>query len=157
MQIKKLVIFFFVAFTLFTSCQDYGKKVTINETSEVYYDGVGDTLAKKLGDFLLKQGYFTATEERAVQLLKEDDTYIVKFVVNKERFSQDEETALIGFKIWQMWLQDSVFYGAKTKLMLADATMKDIAEVGELTELEKKELTETETITTDLETDSTIN
>ena len=148
---KKLVIFFLVALIFFTSCQDYGKKVTINKTSEVYYDGVGDTLAKNLGDFLLKQGYFTTTEERAVQLLKENGSYIVKFVVNEERFRQDEETALIGFKIWQMWLQDSVFNGGKTKIMLADATMKDITEVGELTEVEKQELNENETITTEIE------
>ena len=50
-----------------------------------------------------------------------------------------------------MWLQDSVFNGGKTKIMLADATMKDITEVGELTEVEKQELNENETITTEIE------
>ncbi len=153
---KKPFLLLLSASIVFSSCEDYGKKVTINDKDEVYYkgDGVGEAEAKKLGDFLLKQGYFTTSDERSAQLTKDADAYIVKFVVNEEKLKQDEETAMLGFKVWQMWIQDNVFEGAKTKLVLADAEMNDLKAVGELTAQEKAELTSDESTLSQTPADS---
>jgi hypothetical protein len=153
---KKLFLLLLSASIVFSSCEDYGNKVTINDKSEVYYkgDGVSETEAKELGDFLLKQGYFTTTDDRSVQLTKDGDGYIVKFVVNEEKLMQDEETAMLGFKVWQMWIQDNVFKGAKTRLVLADSEMNDVKPVGELTAQEKAELTGDESVLSQTPADS---
>ncbi len=140
---KKLFLFLLTVSFIFTSCDDYGKTVTINEKSEVYYkgDGVKEADAKSLGDFLLKQGYFTTTDTRAVQLLKDGEAYVVKFVVDEEKIKQqDTASVTMGFKVWQMWIQEGVFKGAKTKVILADAKLKSLQEVGEFTAQEKADM-----------------
>ena len=120
---------------------NYGNKVLINAKSEVYYkEGVSEAEAKKLGDFLLKKEYFNTTEERSTQLMKENDVYVVKFVINEEKLNQDKDNVLLGFKVWHMWIQDNVFNGAKTKLLLTDDQFKDVQQVGELTAEEKTEI-----------------
>lgn len=137
---KKLFFFFFSTILVLTSCEDYGNKVSINNKSDVFYKGNGVTEAdaKKLGNFLLKQGYFTTVDNRSVQLLKDGDTYIVKFVVDEEKLKKDKENVVLGFKVWQMWIQDGVFNGAKTKLILADSQLEDLQTVGEFTVGEKR-------------------
>lgn len=139
---KKLFFLLVSATLLFTACNDHGAKVSINDKSEVYYkgDGVTEADAKKLGDFLLKQGYFTTTDTRSVQLLKVGDAYTVKFVVDEEKLKKDKENVLLGFKVWQMWIKDNVFNGAQTNLILADDQLKDLQPVGEFTAQEKAEL-----------------
>lgn len=138
---KKLLVFFFSAALLLAACENHGSKININPKSEVFYKGdVTEAEAKKLGNFLLKQGYFTTVDSRSVQLLKEGDIYIVKFVVDEEKLKKDRENVLLGFKVWQMWIQDGVFGGAKTKLVLADNQLKDLQPVEEFTPQEKSEI-----------------
>lgn len=151
---KRLLLLLVSASLLLTSCDDFGKKLSINEKSEVYYkgDGVSEADAKKLGDFLLEKGYFTTTDTRSVQLLKENDAYTVKFVVDEEKLNKDKENVLMGFKVWQMWIQDNVFAGAKTRLVLADDKLKDVQEVGEFTAAEKAQLNAPEQTTSDAAT-----
>jgi hypothetical protein len=140
---KRMFLSLLCASLLLTSCDDYGESLKINEKSEVFYkgDGVKEADAKNLGDFLLKQGYFTTTDDRTVQLLKEGETYVVKFIVDEEKIrNQDSATVVTGFKVWHMWIQDNVFKGARTKLVLADAKLKDLREVGEFTAQERAEI-----------------
>ncbi len=126
---------------LLTACNEYGKKVQINDKSEVYYkENASEAEAKKLGDFLLTKEYFNVTDERSTQLSKENDTYIVKFVVNQDKLNQDKANVMLGFKVWQMWIQDNVFNGAKTKVILTDDQFKDIEQIGEFTTEEKSEI-----------------
>ena len=113
----------------------------INDQSEVYYKGEGVTEddARKLGDFLLSQGYFNTVDQRSVQLSREKDSYVVKMVVDEEKVNTDE-TVLTGFKVWQMWIEESVFNGKQTKIVLANTELKTIKEVGEFSDQEKSEL-----------------
>ncbi|MEJ7911634.1 MAG: hypothetical protein WKF70_00670 [Chitinophagaceae bacterium] len=140
---KQMFLALISAALMLTSCNDYGETITINEKSEVFYkgDGVGEADARNLGDFLLKQGYFTPTDERSVQLTKDGATYVVKFILDEDKIkAQDSATMVTGFKVWHMWIQDNVFDGAKTRLVLADAKLKDLREIGEFTAQEKAEL-----------------
>lgn len=47
---------------------------------------------------------------------------------------------LLGFKVWHMWIQDNIFNGARTKLVLTDDQFKDVQQVGEFTAQEKAEI-----------------
>ena len=113
----------------------------VNDQSEVYYQGIGVTEddARKLGNFLLNQGYFNTVDQRTVQLSKEDDNFIIKMVVDEEKVNADENV-LTGFKVWQMWIEDSVFNGKQTKIVLANTELKTIKEVGEFSDQEKLQL-----------------
>ncbi len=138
---RKFFFLLIMGLVLVTACNEYGDKVQINAKSEVYYkEGVSEAEAKKLGDFLLKKEYFNSTDERSAQLTKENGAYVVKFVVNEEKLNQDKDNVLLGFKVWQMWIQDNVFNGAKTKLVLTDDKFKDVQQVGEFTPQEKTEI-----------------
>ncbi len=140
---KQLFLVLASAALLLTSCDDNGESVKINDKSEVYFkgDGVDEADARNLGDFLLKQGYFSTTDERQVQLTKDSTTYVVKFIVDEDKIkAQDSVTVATGYKVWQMWLQDNVFDGAKTRLVLVDEKLKDLREIGEFSAQEKAEL-----------------
>lgn len=136
---KKICLLFFAAAILLASCNSYGDKVKINDKSEVYYrgDGVTEADAKKLGDFLLKQGLFDDKNERSVQLSKDSGAYVVRFVFDKATFEKDKETTLLGFQVWQMWISENVFNSAKTKVVLADNKFKDFQQIPEFTAEEK--------------------
>lgn len=138
---NKMLLSIFGAALLLWACEDYGTKVRINHKSEVFYkNDATEAEAKKLGNFLLKQGYFTTVDTRSVQLLKEDEIYTVKFVVEEEKLKKDRENVLLGFKVWQMWIQDGVFGGAKTKVVLANNKLEVLQAVSEFTEQEKLEI-----------------
>ena len=140
---KRMFLLLLGASLLLTACEDYGKSVKINEKSEVFYkgDGVSEAEAKNLGAFLLKQEYFNTADERTVQLMKDGDSYVVKFIVDQEKIKQQDSTTVVtGFKVWHMWIQDNVFNGAKLRLVLADDKLKDLQEVGQFTAEEKAQI-----------------
>ncbi len=64
----------------------------------------------------------------------------MRFVINEEKLNQDKDNVLLGFKVWQMWIQDNVFNGAKTKLLLTNDQFKDVQQVSEFTAQEKAEI-----------------
>lgn len=117
----------------------YGKKLKINDKSEVYYKGEGITEAeaKKLGDYLLRIGYFDNSIRKTVQLMKDkkDDAYIIKFVVDEEALKKKRETAVMTFWYWQDMLSTSVLDGRKTKIILANTKLEDIEKMDELTRI----------------------
>lgn len=130
---KQISCFLLVLLMFFSACNllnPYGKKVTINSKSEVYLKGEGVTEAEatKLGNYLLKIGFFDDSTQKSVQLLK-DSTYVVKFVVD-EKALKDNPAAEVSFMAIQMLITDSVFNGNKVRVVLADNNLKDIKIVG---------------------------
>ncbi len=97
-----------------------------------------------MGKILLRQGYFDTTTEKSVQLSKENNQYVVKFVVSQEKLTQNKDYVLLGFKVWQMWISQKVFNNARTKVVLTDENLKDVQEVGEFTTEEKVTLNQLE-------------
>ncbi len=134
---KKLSILLIVFSIVFISCNDYGKKVMIGEKNEVYYKGVDETEAKKLGNYLVEQEYFDTSSTKTIQLIKENDEYIVRFVVDEKIVNKDKAMYIKNFKVFQQMISMQVFGGKKTKIILADTKLKDIEEIGELTAEEK--------------------
>lgn len=144
---KKLFFLLCSAGTLLlTSCDDYGKKIAINNKSEIYLkgDSVTEADAKKLGSLLLDQKVFDNKKERSVQLSKEHGTYTVRFVYDKDVFEKDKESVLYSFKVFQWMIADQVFNKAKTAVVLSDDLFKDYQQVGEFSENEKLALLQNE-------------
>jgi hypothetical protein len=127
---KKLFIFFILVICL-AACQSYGDAIAINNKSKVYFKGsVKKEEAKKLGDFLLLQGYFNSLDKKAVQLLKEQNTYKVRFIVEEE-INADRENIVFGFEVWRDWIQEHVFPNMIVKVELVNAQLKRIADVAD--------------------------
>ena len=125
---KKLLCLLLVI-SFLAACSSYGDKYKVNEKSEVYYkDGMTSDDAKRLGDFLLKNGYFDSTSEKSVQLAKENDSIAVKFVVDKTKVSQTEGADAL-FLIMGSAISSEVFMGKPLKIILADAYMKGFKNV----------------------------
>lgn len=118
---------------LLTSCDDFGKKVSIGK-NEVYYKGDGATEpdAKKLGDFLKKAEYFNDSATKSVQLTKQNDAYVVRLVVDKDKIDLNDQTQKNLFWIMQSEISEGAFGGAKTKIILSDEKLKDIQPIEDL-------------------------
>ena len=108
------------------ACSNYGKKIKVEGTKgEVYYkgDGVTESDAKKTGAFL-KEVFFTTDKAASVQISKEGEEYLLRFVYNKSVYDTlkgvDE-----AFKIIAAQASKEVFGGKKVNIALADDQFKD--------------------------------
>jgi len=121
---------------IFSSCDDYGKKITVGK-NEVYYkgEGVTEAEAKKLGDYLKAADYFNDSAARSVQLSKQANGYIVRLVVDKDKLDFDDRSMMNQYWLMQDLLSQNAFNGAKTKIILADRKLKDIHPIESLTKL----------------------
>ncbi len=127
---KKTFLAFAFACILLTACNNYGDKIEVS-SSEVYYkDGASEPEAKKLGDFLKKQGYFDSSKKATVQLVKDKEDYVVKMVVDEDVVNKDKAFYHRYFWFIQDLISKEVFKGKKTKIVMADDGLKDIATVG---------------------------
>jgi hypothetical protein len=128
---KKMFTFLILTISLM-ACRSYGDSISINEKSIVYYKGnVQVAEAKKLGDFLLLQGYFNTTDKKAVQLLKKGSTYMIRFIVEETDVQADRENVLFAFEVWRDWIQEHVFPNTIVKVELVNAQLKRIADVAD--------------------------
>lgn len=110
----------------FISCNNYGKKVTIDDTMEVYMkgDSINETLAKKVGNYLAKL-WSESKQKKSLQLLKDSGVYTVKMVVDENKLKQDS-TIDISFMALKTLLEAEVFNNQQIKFVLTDNTFKDI-------------------------------
>ena len=123
---KSIILSLLVAFSL-AACTNYGKKIKVEGTKgEVYYkgDGVTESDAKKTGEFLKKEGYFSAGKAASVQLRKEGDEYVISFVYNKAVFDTLKGVDNL-FKILGVSASKDVFDGKKVNIALANDHFKE--------------------------------
>jgi hypothetical protein len=123
---------------IFTSCcvavvvmscsffSPFGKKVTINNSLEIYIKGDKTTEAdaKKLGNYLAET-WKDITNKKSFQLIKENNSYIVKMVVDEAKVKADSSLD-VSFMALRMLIADEVFKGSKVKLVLTNNEFKDI-------------------------------
>lgn len=125
----KFLLALLIPLTVLISCGgDYGNKVTINDKSDVFYKGKGVTEsdAKRLGDYLLREGYFDTTTSKSVQLVKDSSAWVVRLVVDKEKYANADGTIAMSMIIFQQAMSEQVFNKEKTRLELVDDEMKPI-------------------------------
>lgn len=130
---RKILLVLLPLVYLLTSCDDYGKKVSIGK-NEVYYKGDGATEAdaKKLGDYLKKNDWFNDSATRSVQLTKQNDAFVVRVVVDKDKVDLNDKAMMNEFWLLQSQISEGAFSGAKTKVILADTELKDIQPIEDL-------------------------
>ncbi|HMC98820.1 MAG TPA: hypothetical protein VKH37_01660 [Ferruginibacter sp.] len=126
----KQVSFFLIACCLFlVSCDNYGKKYSPDKSHGVFYKGEGltETHARKLYDYLLSIGYFTTGKDASVQITKSKDTFNVNFVCNKDKLTPEMEEAfvIIGGSV-----STSVFDGNPVSVKLCDKYLKPFKDLG---------------------------
>jgi hypothetical protein len=122
---KKISCFLAVLLMLGACNSSYGDKYEVNKKSTIYYTGgltAGD--AKLLGDFLLQNGYFDSLTEKTIQLAKEKDTIIVKFVEDEAKLSKDAGAVDANFIVMGTAIGSGVFPNNPLKIILADPSFK---------------------------------
>ena len=116
-------------------------KVKINKKSTVYYSGkVMEKEAKKLGNYLVEMQYFDEETIKDVVLTLRNGEFVVRFVVNPEKYKENKQQALQDFKVYQHKISTYAFGGQKANIVLIDPYFTDIEEVGELTSKEKAKI-----------------
>lgn len=107
------------------ACNNYGKKVKINQFLEVYLkgDSVTENDAKKLGNYIA--GLSKDTNEKSFQLSKDSGAYEVRMVVDKEKLKADT-TLDVSFLAFKSLLELEVFKQSKVKFIVTDNVFKDL-------------------------------
>lgn len=115
----------FIAFIL-VSCNNYGKKVKIDDTMEVYIkgDSVNENQAKKLGAYLASL-WKEAKNQKSLQLSKDRGMYVVKMVIDEDKLKQDS-TLDVSFMALKTLPEAEIFDNKQVKFVLTDNTFKDI-------------------------------
>jgi len=111
-----------LAMLALAGCTNYGTKLEFKKGELYYTENVTEAEAKKLGDYLLEQGYFDDTETRTVQLDKKDGTPHVRFVVKEEYQTSPKSIELftpIGAE-----LSKAVFGNAKIVVDICNETLE---------------------------------
>jgi hypothetical protein len=106
---------------------DYGEKMTFGACELFYKNGVTAEEAKKLGDYLLSEGFFTEENPNSVQITKKDDIYIFHMVTKNEYFKDDNFAHTAGFMA--MDLSTDVFDKNKVNIELADENFETRKEI----------------------------
>jgi hypothetical protein len=102
---------------------NYGTKLTFKNGELYYTSGVTKDEADKLGNFLVKSGFFDG-EKKSVQLNKEDGTYQVRLVI-KPGF-ENNAPYIEQCKQAAKEVSQNVFQGAPVVIHLCDDQLKTL-------------------------------
>jgi len=111
---------------LFAACNEYGQKIKISDTTEVYIkgDSVTEVEAKKFGNYV-DTTYKDSKNKRSFQITKDSGQYVIRMVVDEEKIKKDSSLD-VGFMALQILFETEVFTGNRVKLILTDNQFKDI-------------------------------
>lgn len=113
------------------ACNKHGKKLTFKKGEIYYKPPVTEAEAKKLGNFLVKRGYFDNTRRKSVQLLKVESKYQVRFVVKKSVL--DQPRLLNSLSGMGSLASGEVFNNAPVVVHLCDKMLKTFKRLGPFT------------------------
>jgi hypothetical protein len=110
-------------------------RLKVPEKNIIYYNNESfkRDYAEKLADFLVEQGYFSGDNEKNVLLTMENNVPVVRFIVNKKTIMNDEEKYVPIFSYMQDGMNNTVFEGEKTKVILTSVNYEDFKKVPILT------------------------
>lgn len=108
------------------ACNNYGKKVKINDTLEVYLkgDSVTENDAKKLGNYISNLTK-DSKNEKSFQLSKDSGSYVVKMVVDGDKVKTDS-TLDASFMAFKALIELEVFKNNKVKFVITDNKFNDL-------------------------------
>ena len=105
------------------ACKGYGTKLEFNGGEVYYTENSTEADAKKLGEYLVKEGYFDG-KPKTVQLDKSGSTNQVRLVIQKE-FQNDQKTA-DSMKEFAGQISTGAFGGAATEIHICDEELKTV-------------------------------
>ena len=111
---------------------DHGTKLTFGASELYYKDGVSKEEAQKLGEYLQAQGFFDDQAPKSVQIVKKDDRYIFKLIIEPDKIVEEGTERSLRFA--SMDIAADVFNQAKVDIDLTDElfkTQKTIKSPGE--------------------------
>jgi len=137
------------------ACSNFGEKVSISGTkAEVYYkgDGVTEAEAIKVGDFLKEVGFLSTDKAASIQLEKNGETYVVRFVYDKEYYEKTVGLESV-FKMFGVKMSKELFDNKKVIIALADKYFKDYKSIpfDEATALNEKKPETGEAVTNEFD------
>ena len=123
------VLALFVSVLIITSCTSFGKKYAPDKEHEVYYkgDGVDESIAKKLFEYLKAEAYFSDNHKASVQIEKVKDTFNLNFVYDKSMVDADREAK---FLVFGGQISRDVFGSAPVTIHLCDKDMSMFRNIG---------------------------
>ena len=122
---KQLLFVLATAFVLI-SCNDYGRKVKINDNLEIYVKGGGVTEQdiQKLGKCLTELSG-NSKNQKSLQLSKDSGKYEVKMVVDPEKMKSDSVMDK-SFTALKTLMETQVFNNQPVRLTITDDHFKDL-------------------------------
>lgn len=105
------------------SCTNYGTKLEFNKGQLYYTKKVEEADAQKLGNFLVKTGFFDGNP-KSVQLDKNMDTFLFKMVVKKEK--QNDSNTVKLLKMFALQISQEVFEGKPVNAFICDDLFRTI-------------------------------
>jgi hypothetical protein len=129
MKVLRPVLLIAVVIVAFSGCQEYGKEYKLDSKHNVYYkgDGVDESHAKKLADYLKANQYFQDSIESTVQIIKIKDTFNLNFVVDKEKLNAENENSFILFG---GFISQNVFNKAPVTIQLTNNKLEPFKNLG---------------------------
>ena len=109
--------------TVGLACTGHGTKLEFNNGELYYTDNVTEADAKKLGDYLVKNRFFSG-RKITVQIDKAGATYQFRMVVVPEK--QNDELTFMVLKAFVRGISKDVFDGAPTELHICDDGLKTL-------------------------------
>jgi hypothetical protein len=117
------ILAFAILITIGLACSNYGEKLTFNGGEVYYTKNATEADAKKLGEFLVKDGYFDG-KTKTIQLDKSGSTYQVRMVILKEY--QNDQKTIDSMKEYAGQISKEVFGNAATEIHLCDDELKTV-------------------------------
>ena len=125
---RKKIVTAFVGLMLFTACDNYGKKLTFNDTKgEVFYksEGVTEADANAVGRLLEDQQFFLKDDKkRSVQLVKNNNRIEARFVID-EKVLATIPNADNAFSSIGDLMSKTIFNNTPVDIIYTDDTFKD--------------------------------
>jgi hypothetical protein len=122
----KPVSVFFVVAILFSSCNNYGDKVSKGHIEVYYKEGISKEIAQRTADLLYETDIAAKNntkEIKSMQLLKKADTVFFRMVINQQRAAAlDDEV----FYTLANYLSDSLYNHSPVNVDLTDDKFKTI-------------------------------
>lgn len=117
---------------IFSGCKDNGKDYKLDKEHDIYYKGEGldESNAKKLADYLKDQQYFQEGKTATVQIYRSKstkDTINLNFIVDETKINADMESKFILFG---GLISQNVFAGSPITVHLSDKNVSEVKNLG---------------------------
>lgn len=118
-----IVAFGVIRFGGFWPESGHGTRLAFTDKEEIYYRGVSEDEARRLGQGLKELGVFNHTSRKTVQLTRRDGRYAVSFVIQGGAWHDEDQCDSVWFTCLK--LSARVFNGQPVEVRLCDEHLRE--------------------------------